>query len=56
MTNVTVMDIKDYDGSIMEFVQIANEDGSITSMPKSEYDHRQAQQSTLIVIDETKTK
>lgn len=30
--------------------------GEYTSMPKSEYDRLQAEQSTPIVIDETKTK
>lgn len=48
MTNVTFMDIKNYDGSILEFVQIANEDGSTTSMPKAEYETK--------LVDEAKTK
>jgi hypothetical protein len=49
MTNVTFMDIKDYDGSILEFAQIANEDGSTTSMPKAEYEAKEAEQSTPIL-------
>jgi hypothetical protein len=34
-----------------EHVLIHKEDGSITSMPKSEYDKRQAEQSTPPVIE-----
>ncbi len=36
-------------GEIYEVVIIDNADGSITSMPKSEYDKQQAEQSTPIV-------
>jgi hypothetical protein len=39
-----------------EVVFITNDDGTTLSMLKSEYDRRQAEQSTPIVIDEAKTK
>jgi len=39
-----------------EVVFITNEDGTTLSMLKSEYDRRQAEQSTPIVIDEAEAK
>jgi hypothetical protein len=39
-----------------EVVFITNEDGTTLSMLKTEYDRRQAEQSTPIVIDEAKAK
>ena len=46
--------ITDLDG--VEHAIIEHADGSFTSMLKSTYDAMQAEQSTPIVIDETKTK
>jgi hypothetical protein len=43
-------------GQTVEHTVIEHTDGSTTSMTKAEYDRRQAEQSTPIVIDETKTK
>jgi hypothetical protein len=52
MTNVEI--IEDYNG--VEHAVITEADGSFTSMPKSEYDRQQAEQSTPIVIDEAEAK
>lgn len=40
---------------VEEVAIIENEDGSYTSMSKAEYDRRQAEQSTPIVINEAET-
>jgi hypothetical protein len=40
----------------IEHIIIDHGNDQFTSMPKSEYDRQQAEQSTPIVIDETKTK
>jgi hypothetical protein len=44
------------DDSNNEHALIEHADGSFTSMTKAEYDRKQAEQSTPIVIDEAKTK
>ena len=41
MDNVTFIEIKEEEHAIVE-----NADGGFTSMPKAEYDRRQAEQST----------
>lgn len=51
MNNVTFLEI---DGK--EHAVIENADGSKTSMLKTTYDEKQAEQSTPIVIDEAETK
>jgi hypothetical protein len=56
MENVTFIEIENPDKVTIEHALIGHLDGSFTSMPKSEYDRRQAEQSTPIVIDEAKTK
>jgi hypothetical protein len=52
MDNVTF--IKDQDGNDHAIIDRGN--GEYTSMPKSEYDRRQAEQSTPSLTDETSTK
>ena len=53
---IKIIEIEDaafpYDVQIV----IENEDGSTLTMPKSEYDKQQAEQSTPIVIDEAEAK
>jgi hypothetical protein len=46
--------ITDKDGNEHAIIDHGNEE--FTSMPKSEYDRRQAEQSTPIVTNEAKTK
>jgi hypothetical protein len=55
MDKVTFIKVETVSG-VQEMAQIEHADGSFTSMTKSEYDKRQAEQSTPIVIDETETK
>ncbi len=45
MDKVTFIEIEHL-GETVEHAIIENADGSFTSMPKSEYDRRQAEQST----------
>jgi hypothetical protein len=52
MENITT--VLDKDG--IEHIIIDHGNDSFTSMTKSEYDRQQAEQSTPIVIDETKVK
>ncbi len=52
MDNVTF--VTDIDGNEHAIIDHGNE--QFTSMPKFEYDRRQAEQSTPIVIDEAETK
>ena len=56
MTNIEIIEVTGLDGNATEYVIINRGNDEFTSMPKSEYDRRQAEQSTPIVIDETKTK
>jgi len=51
MDNVTFITINEVEHAIIDR---GNEE--YTSMPKAEYDRRQAEQSTPIVADEAKTK
>jgi hypothetical protein len=51
MDNVTFIEVE-YVGETVEHAIIEHPDGSFTSMPKSEYDKRQAEQSTPIVAAE----
>ncbi len=53
MDNVTFI-VNELDGVEHAIVDHGNE--QFTSMTKAEYDRRQAEQSTPIVIDETSTK
>ena len=45
MDNVTFFEVQSF-GETIEHALIAHFDGSFTSMPKSEYDRQQAEQST----------
>ena len=56
MTKVTFLDREDLDGTIIQHAIVEHADGSFTSMLKSTYDAMQAEQSTPILSDETKTK
>jgi hypothetical protein len=56
MTNIETIEVTGLDGIATEYVIIDHGNEQFTSMPKSEYDRRQAEQSTPIVIDETSTK
>jgi len=51
MDNVTFLIVNEVEHAIIDQ---GNE--QFTSMPKAEYDRRQAEQSTPIVIDEAETK
>jgi hypothetical protein len=51
MSDVTFLDIETLSG-VETHAIIEHADGSFTSMPKSEYDRRQAEQSTPIVTAE----
>jgi hypothetical protein len=51
MDNVTFITVNEIEHAIID-----RGNGEFTSMPKSEYDRRQAEQSTPIVIDEAKAK
>jgi len=51
MENVTFIEIERFDG-ITEHAIIDRGNGEFTSMPKSEYDRQQAEQSTPMVTDE----
>jgi|LakMenEpi03Aug12_release.lakeMendotaPanAssembly.Ray.scaffolds.fasta_scaffold299382_2 hypothetical protein len=47
MDKVTFIEVTEpITGEVVEHALIAHTDGSFTSMPKSEYDKRQAEQST----------
>jgi hypothetical protein len=57
MENVTFIEIiEPITGDAVEHAIIDRGNKEFTSMPKSEYDRQQAEQSTPIVIDEAKTK
>jgi hypothetical protein len=49
MDNVTFIEIENPDGTTTEHAIIDRGNEEFTSMPKSEYDRRQAEQSTPIV-------
>jgi hypothetical protein len=49
MDNVTFVEIENKDGSTTEHAIIDRGNGEFTSMLKSEYDRRQAEQSTPIL-------
>jgi hypothetical protein len=51
MENVSFITVYEVEHAIID-----NGDNSFTSMTKAEYDRRQAEQSTPMVADETKTK
>ena len=53
--NVTFIEIEGLSG-VETHAIIDHGNEQFTSMPKAEYDRRQAEQSTPIVNDETKTK
>ena len=48
MENVTFIEVETLEG-ITEHAMIDHGDGSFTSMPKLEYDRRQAEQSTPMI-------
>ena len=50
MDNVTFIEVE-YVGETVEHALIAHADGSFTSMPKSEYDKRQAEHFTPSVTN-----
>jgi hypothetical protein len=54
MDKITFIEVEGLEG-IVEHAIIDRGNGEYTSMPKSEYDRRQAEQSTPIVIDEATT-
>jgi hypothetical protein len=54
--NIETISVDDGFGNITEHVIIDRGNGEFTSMPKSEYDRQQAEQSTPSVIHEAKTK
>jgi uncharacterized membrane protein YkoI len=56
MDKVTFIEITNSNGEIIEHAIIDRGNEEFTSMSKAEYDRRQAEQSTPIVIDEAKTK
>jgi hypothetical protein len=57
MENVTFIEHTDsLTGEVTEHAIITYPDGSFTSMAKSTYEAQQAEQSTPIVTNETKTK
>ena len=56
MDKVTFIKVAGIDGTEEEFAIIDKGNEQFTSMPKSEYDRQQAEQSTPIVIDEAKAK
>jgi len=51
MTNIKEIEIEMPDGSLAKHIIIDNGDDTFTSMPKAEYDRKQAEQSTPIVTD-----
>jgi len=55
MENVTFVEIE-LIGGVQTHAIIDHGNEQFTSMPKSEYDRRQAEQSTPIVSDETQIK
>jgi hypothetical protein len=52
MENVTFIEVKSFGGAIVEHAIIDKGNGEFTSMPKSEYDRQQAEQSTPIVTSD----
>jgi hypothetical protein len=55
MSKVTFIEVETMDG-IQEHAIIDRGNEEFTSMPKSEYDRQQAEQSTPSVIDEAEAK
>jgi hypothetical protein len=50
MDKMTILEVTDSTTKeVTEYAIIENADGSFTSMPKSEYDRRQAEQSTPMI-------
>jgi hypothetical protein len=56
MENIKNIKVELPNGEFEEITIITNADGSETSMQKSDYDKKQAEQSTPIVTDEAATK
>ena len=56
MENVKFVTFEDDFGNSYTNAFIENADGGFTSMSKVEYDRRQAEQSTLSISNEAKTK
>ena len=52
MEKITISKFTDLDGVEYEQVMIDRGNGEFTSMPKTEYDRQQAEQSTPMVDDE----
>jgi hypothetical protein len=55
MENITIIEIEEH-GKVVDYVLIDRGNNEFTSMTKAEYDRRQAEQSTPIVIDEAEAK
>jgi hypothetical protein len=51
MDKIEILKTNAIDGTEVEHVIIDHRDGSFTSMPKAEYDRRQAEQSTPSVTN-----
>lgn len=56
MKNVTFIEVENPDGTITEHAIIDHGNDQFTSMLKSTYEAQQAEQSTPILSDESKTK
>jgi hypothetical protein len=56
MDKIELVKIAGIDGVEVEHIIIDRGNNEFTAMSKAEYDRRQAEQSTPIVIDETSTK
>jgi hypothetical protein len=55
MKIINTFEITNPDGTVIEQVTIQLSDNALETMPRAEYDRRQAEQSTPIVIDEATT-
>jgi hypothetical protein len=51
-----IVEVTNIDGSITEHIIIDRGNDEFTSMPKAQYEQRQAEQSTPSVIDEAEAK
>jgi Na+-transporting NADH:ubiquinone oxidoreductase subunit NqrC len=56
MTNIQTLKIETTYGEVVEHILIDHGNGEFTSMPKSNYDAMQAEQSTPSLTDEASTK
>jgi hypothetical protein len=56
MENINEFEIVTSYGETVKHILIDRGNGEFTSMPKAEYDRRQAEQSTPMVLDEASSK